>query len=73
MRKKDSEDLVRIGPGTTMGKLMRQYWLPAAMSSELKADGEPVRLMLLGEQLIAFRDSTGLVGVMDHKCPHRCA
>ena len=57
MNRKDSEDLVRVGPGTTMGKLMRQYWLPAAMSSELKADGAPMRLMLLGEKLIAFRDS----------------
>src|SRR5579862_8682370 len=73
MRRKDSEDLVRVGPGTVMGGLMRQYWLPAAMSSELKADGEPVRLLLLGEQLIAFRDSSGRVGVMDHRCPHRCA
>jgi phenylpropionate dioxygenase-like ring-hydroxylating dioxygenase large terminal subunit len=73
MRQKDSDDLVRVGPGTTMGNLMRQYWLPAAMSSELKADAEPMRLMLLGEQLIAFRDSAGRVGVMDHKCPHRCA
>ena len=73
MNRKDSEDLTRVGPGTVMGKLMRQYWLPAAMSSELRADGAPVRLMLLGEQLIAFRDSSGRVGIMDHKCPHRCA
>ncbi len=73
MNRKDSEDLVRVGPGTVMGNLMRQYWLPAAMSSELKADGDPMRLMLLGERLIAFRDSAGRVGVMDHRCPHRCA
>ncbi|MGE5269121.1 MAG: Rieske 2Fe-2S domain-containing protein [Thiohalocapsa sp.] len=73
MNRKDSEDLVRVGSGTVMGNLMRQYWIPAAMSSELKADGDPVRLMLLGEQLIGFRDSQGRVGVMDHKCPHRCA
>jgi len=73
MNRKDSDDLTRVGPGTVMGKLMRQYWLPAAMSSELRADGAPARLMLLGEQLIAFRDSSGRVGVMDHKCPHRCA
>src|SRR5205823_13328210 len=73
MRRKDSEDLVRVGPGTVMGKLMRQYWVPAAMSSELERDGAPMRLMLLGEQLIAFRDSSGRVGIMDHKCPHRCA
>jgi len=69
----DSEDLTRVGPGTAMGALMRQYWLPALASSELKADGDPVRLMLLGEKLIAFRDSAGKVGVMDHRCPHRCA
>ncbi|MFI5002582.1 MAG: Rieske 2Fe-2S domain-containing protein [Reyranellales bacterium] len=73
MNRRDSDDLVRVGPGTTMGKLMREYWMPAAMSSELKRDGEPMRLLLLGEQLIAFRDSSGKVGVMDHKCPHRCA
>ncbi len=73
MNRKDSEDLVRVGPGTVMGEMMRQYWIPAAMSSELKADGAPMRLMLLGEKLIAFRDSSGRVGVMDHQCPHRCA
>jgi phthalate 4,5-dioxygenase len=73
MRRKDSEDLVRVGPGTAMGELMRQYWMPAAMSSELARDGAPMRLMLLGEQLIAFRDTAGRVGVMDHRCPHRCA
>ena len=70
---RESEDLTRVGPGTPMGALMRQYWIPAALSSELKADGPPMRLMLLGEQLIAFRDSAGRVGIMDHRCPHRCA
>ena len=72
-KQKDSDDLVRVGPGTVMGGLMRQYWIPAAMSSELERDGAPMRLMLLGERLIAFRDSSGRVGVMDHRCPHRCA
>ncbi|MBT3552029.1 MAG: Rieske 2Fe-2S domain-containing protein [Rhodospirillaceae bacterium] len=69
----ESKTLTETGPGTTMGNLMRQYWLPALKSSELVADGDPVRLMLLGEKLIAFRDSSGRVGVMDHRCPHRCA
>jgi phthalate 4,5-dioxygenase len=69
----ENELLTRTGPGTTMGELMRQYWIPALKSSELKADGEPVRLMLLSEKLIAFRDSSGRVGIMDHRCPHRCA
>nr|WP_205964553.1 Rieske 2Fe-2S domain-containing protein [Ramlibacter agri] len=65
--------MTRVGPGTAMGDLMRRYWLPALASSELQADGDPVRLLLLGEKLIAFRDSQGRVGVMDHRCPHRCA
>jgi phthalate 4,5-dioxygenase len=56
-----------------MGELMRQYWIPAALASELERDGAPVRLMLLGERLIAFRDSAGKVGIMDHRCPHRAA
>jgi phenylpropionate dioxygenase-like ring-hydroxylating dioxygenase large terminal subunit len=56
-----------------MGALMRHYWMPALKSSELEPGGDPVRLMLLGEKLIAFRDPAGRVGVMDHKCPHRCA
>jgi len=69
----DSVELTRVGPGTVMGGLMRQYWIPALLSSEVARGGAPVRLMLLGEQLIAFRDGTGRVGVMDHRCPHRCA
>lgn len=63
----ESEALTRVGPGTPMGALMREYWIPAARSSEVVSDGDPLRLMLLGEKLIAFRDSTGKVGVMDHR------
>jgi phenylpropionate dioxygenase-like ring-hydroxylating dioxygenase large terminal subunit len=69
----DSEILTRVGPGTPMGELMRHYWFPALKSAELKPDGDPIRFMLLGEKLIAFRDTAGRVGVMDHRCPHRCA
>src|SRR6266576_2006597 len=69
----EGRELTEVGPGTVMGELMRQYWMPAAQSSELERDGAPIRLMLLGEKLIAFRDSAGRVGVMDHRCPHRCA
>ena len=69
----DSDALTRVGPNTPIGNKMRQYWIPAVMSSELEADGPPVRLLLLGEKLIAFRDSSGRVGIMDHRCPHRCA
>ena len=69
----DNKILTETGPGTPMGELMREYWIPAAMSSELEADGDPMRLMLLSEKLVAFRDTNGKVGVMDHRCPHRCA
>src|SRR5215472_8013707 len=64
----------RVGAGTPMGELMRQYWLPAVLSSELPSpDSDPVRVLLLGEQLIAFRDTSGQVGLMAHNCPHRGA
>ena len=57
-----------------MGNLMRQYWLPALLSSELPGpDSDPVRVMLLGEKLIAFRDSNGQVGLVQNNCPHRGA
>lgn len=69
----ENETLTRVGRGTPMGDLFRQFWLPACLSSELVADGDPMRLMLLGEKLIAFRDTQGRAGVMDHLCPHRCA
>src|SRR3974390_2625810 len=69
----EGRELTQIGPGTVMGELIRQYWIPAAQSAELVRDGAPIRLMLLGEKLIAFRDTEGRVGVMDQRCPHRCA
>jgi phthalate 4,5-dioxygenase len=70
----DSELLCKVAPGTTGGALIRQYWLPALMSSELpEKDGAPVRVRLLGENLIAFRDTSGRVGLIEHACPHRGA
>src|SRR5262249_30072841 len=68
----EGAELTRVGPGTPIGTLMRHYWLPALYSRELERDGPPTRFMLLGEKLIAFRDSVGKVGVFDHRCPHRC-
>jgi phenylpropionate dioxygenase-like ring-hydroxylating dioxygenase large terminal subunit len=74
LSREDNELLCRIGPGTPMGDLMRQYWVPAALSSELPApDGPPLRVRLLGEHLIAFRASSGRVGLMANRCPHRGA
>jgi len=68
----DNETLVRIGPGTAMGNLMRRFWMPALLESELpEKDGTPVRIRLLGEDLVAFRDSEGRIGLLDEHCPHR--
>ena len=69
-----NEQLTRVGPGTPMGRLMREYWVPALLSEELPSrDCPPVRTMLLCERLIAFRDSNGQVGLFPEKCPHRGA
>ncbi len=70
--KSESKILTQVGPGTPLGEVMRRYWIPAAMSSEITPDGPPLRLVLLGEKLIAWRDTEGKVGAMDHRCPHRC-
>ncbi len=70
----ENEMLTKVGPGTPMGKLMREHWIPAFMSSELDGpDGPPLRVRLLGENLIAFRASSGKIGLLAHNCPHRGA
>ncbi|MBK4739017.1 Rieske 2Fe-2S domain-containing protein [Noviherbaspirillum pedocola] len=73
LSKEDNESLVRVGPGTPMGQLMRLYWIPFLPSSDLAVDGQPQRVRLLGEDLVAFRDSEGRIGLVDHACPHRGA
>ncbi len=70
----DNERLTRVGAGTPMGNVFRRYWLPALLSFELpEPDGAPKRLRLLGEDLVAFRDTTGAIGIVDAYCPHRRA
>jgi len=74
LTKEDNEILTRVGPGTPMGNLLRRYWLPALLSSEVPApDSPPIRVRLLGEDLVAFRDTDGNVGLFVQSCPHRGA
>ncbi len=69
---KQNETLTRTGPGTLMGDLFRRYWVPALHAWELpEADCPPVRVKLLGEGLIAFRDSQERIGLIDEFCAHR--
>jgi phthalate 4,5-dioxygenase len=70
----DNDLLTRTGPGTPMGELFRRFWHPVLLTEELpQPDGTPVRLRVLSEDLVAFRDTHGQVGILDAFCAHRRA
>ncbi|MEP6702174.1 MAG: Rieske 2Fe-2S domain-containing protein [Betaproteobacteria bacterium] len=70
----ENDLLCRVEGAAPMGKMMRRYWIPALMSEEVPdADGTPVRVRLFGEDLVAFRDTEGRVGLLGEFCPHRGA
>src|SRR4030081_1565603 len=74
LKREDNELITRVSPGTPMGDVMRRYWMPALLSSEVPhPDSDPVRVRLLGEDLVAFRDTNGTVGLLAANCPHRGA
>jgi len=73
LTREDNEALVRVGPGTPMGELFRLYWVPFFLSRDLVADGQPKRVKLLGEDLVAFRDTEDRVGLIANACAHRGA
>lgn len=70
---KDNETLTRVGPGTPMGDWMRLFWIPFYPATGLTPDGQPKRVKLLGEDLVAYRDSDGRPGLVANACPHRGA
>ena len=68
----ENHRITHTGPGTPMGETLRRYWMPALLATELtEADGPPVKVSLLGEKLVAFRDTNGKVGLVDEFCAHR--
>ena len=67
----ENELLVRVGPGTSGGALMRRYWHPVLKASVLEAGGEPLHVRLLGEDFVAFRSPDGELGFIEEGCPHR--
>ena len=72
MTAEENETITRVGPGTPMGELMRRYWQPVLLSRELpEPDCAPLRVRLLGEDLVAFRDTSGRLGLMREWCAHR--
>jgi phthalate 4,5-dioxygenase oxygenase subunit len=74
MTQEVNERLTHVGPGTPMGEVFRRYWIPACLTEEIpEPDCPPARVRLLGEDLVAFRDSDGVVGLIDAFCAHRRA
>jgi phthalate 4,5-dioxygenase oxygenase subunit len=72
LRQEDNDLLTLTGPGTPMGDLFRSYWLPALLAEELPENDCPqVRVKMLSERLVAFRDSEGRYGLIDEFCAHR--
>ena len=72
LSREENELLTRTGPGTPLGEVMRRYWIPALLSWELaEPDGPPVRVILLSERLVAFRDTSGRIGLLEEFCAHR--
>jgi phthalate 4,5-dioxygenase len=71
LKTEDNELLTRVGPGTVMGRMLRQYWTPAIRSNALIADGAPVVVRLFAQDYVAFRSTDGSVGFVDEACPHR--
>jgi phthalate 4,5-dioxygenase len=69
----ENELLTRVGRGTKMGEMLREFWTPALRGAALEADGAPRRVRLLGQNFVAFRATDGRVGFFDEACPHRCA
>jgi phenylpropionate dioxygenase-like ring-hydroxylating dioxygenase large terminal subunit len=74
LSREDNALITRVDRGTPMGDTLRRYWMPALLARELpEPDGPPMRVRLLGEDLIAFRDTQGRIGLLDEYCPHRRA
>jgi phenylpropionate dioxygenase-like ring-hydroxylating dioxygenase large terminal subunit len=72
LSQENNEILTRVGPGTPIGNLLRRFWIPGLLEQEIvEPDGAPVKLRLLEEDLVAFRSTSGKVGIVDAYCAHR--
>src|SRR5205814_2846430 len=72
MTPEENDLLCRVEGDAPMGQLMRRHWIPACLSEQVaEPDGAPVKVRLLGEDLVVFRDSDGRLGVLDEYCLHR--
>src|ERR1700733_10568432 len=73
MLTEENQLLTRIGANQPMGRMLREYWVPAIRAAKLEPDGKPERVRLFGQDLVAFRATDGRPGILDEACPHRRA
>src|SRR5690606_38943062 len=74
MTQEENDLLCRVEGDAPMGQIMRRHWIAACLTEEVaEADGKPIKVRLLGEDLVVFRDSKGRIGVLDEYCSHRRA
>ena len=71
LSQEENELMTRVGPGTPAGEMLRRYWWPLAFTEALKPKGRPVKVRLLGEDFVLFRDGGGKLGLLDLHCSHR--
>ena len=67
----ENELLTRVGPGTPAGEMLRRYWWPVGFSEEVRSKGAPVKVRLLSEDFVLFRDGGGELGLLELHCSHR--
>ncbi|HEU4341604.1 MAG TPA: Rieske 2Fe-2S domain-containing protein [Candidatus Binatia bacterium] len=73
LSREENEMLTRVGPGSPAGELLRRYWLPVGVASELTPDNPTQLVRILGETLVLFRDKSDGVGLLNDRCAHRGA
>ena len=73
LTREENEMITRVGPGTPAGELLRRYWFPVGVASELTAESPTQIVRILGETLVLFRDKKGNVGLLNDRCSHRGA
>ena len=72
--REENDLMTRVEGDAPLGAMLRQhYWIPAVPAASLKADGAPIRVRLLGNDYVVFRNTDGKVGILDERCPHRKA
>lgn len=67
----ENERLTRVGPGTPCGELMRRYWIPIRPSAQT-LENPVLKVRILSEDLVLFRDRSGALGLIGDRCLHRC-